>query len=67
MCFVFQYLRLADTTDTAKALKLMIEDWRMGQPELLISVTGGANSFIMMPKLRQLFNEGLQKVNVIKT
>ena len=67
MCFMFQYLRLADTTDTATALNLMIDDWEMDKPKLLISVTGGAKSFNMQPKLRQLFYEGLQKVNAFKS
>ena len=67
MCFVFQYLRLADTTDTAKALSLMIDEWGMDKPKLLISVTGGAKSLNMQLKLKQLFNEGLQKVNAFKS
>jgi hypothetical protein len=44
----------------ASTLSLFMErSWKLRRPEVLISVTGGAQSFALMPKLRHAFDRGL--------
>ena len=42
-------------------LELMIDQWRLDPPNLLISVTGGARKCNMHPRLSQVFRRGLMK------
>jgi transient receptor potential cation channel subfamily M protein 2 len=39
----------------------MMHVWGLKKPKLLISVTGGANSFNMKAKLKEAFRRGLMK------
>ena len=39
-----------------------MKTWGLEIPKLLISVTGGAKSFKLAPKLKKLFADGLSKV-----
>ena len=57
-----QYIRVANDTDPKDALKLLLEEWRLEFPNFLISVTGGAKTFKLPAKLKQLFSNGLYKV-----
>jgi transient receptor potential cation channel subfamily M protein 2 len=41
--------------------ELMMHVWGLKKPKLLISVTGGANSFNMKAKLKEAFRRGLMK------
>lgn len=43
------------------ALHLLMEVWGLDQPNLLISVTGGAKTFALKPKLVKAFSDGLMK------
>ena len=40
----------------------MIDEWKVEKPQILISVTGGAKSFRLKPRLRDMFANGLRKV-----
>lgn len=42
-------------------LHLMVKDWQLELPKLLISVHGGLQNFEMQPKLKQVFGKGLIK------
>lgn len=44
-----------------KMEQLMMKVWGLQKPNLLISVTGGANFFNMKTKLKQAFRFGLMK------
>jgi len=39
----------------------MKDHWEMELPNLLISVTGGAQNFTMKPRLKEVFRQGLVK------
>ena len=54
---------MSSDTEANDALKLLLKTWGLEFPKLLISVTGGAKSFKLNPKLKQLFSDGLSKVN----
>uniref|UniRef100_A0AAY4EE23 Transient receptor potential cation channel subfamily M member 1 n=1 Tax=Denticeps clupeoides TaxID=299321 RepID=A0AAY4EE23_9TELE len=45
-------------------LHLMVKDWQLELPTLLISVHGGLQNFEMQPKLKQVFGKGLIKAAV---
>ena len=40
----------------------MTDEWNVEKPQILISVTGGAKSFRLKPRLRDMFANGLRKV-----
>jgi len=62
-CFAFQYIRIAHDSDAEAVLKTVFEEeWKLKLPKLLISVTGGAKSFVLHPKLKQVLRQGLLKV-----
>ena len=39
----------------------MLERWNLEIPNLVISVTGGAKSFVLKPRLKEVFRRGLIK------
>ena len=39
----------------------MLERWDLEIPNLVISVTGGAKSFVLKPRLKEVFRRGLIK------
>uniref|UniRef100_A0A3P8UV35 Transient receptor potential cation channel, subfamily M, member 1b n=1 Tax=Cynoglossus semilaevis TaxID=244447 RepID=A0A3P8UV35_CYNSE len=45
-------------------LHLMVKDWQLELPTLLISVHGGLQNFDLQPKLKQVFGKGLIKAAV---
>lgn len=55
------YVRLSHDTDVQLILKLMLERWDLEIPNLVISVTGGAKSFVLKPRLKEVFRRGLIK------
>lgn len=59
--FFLQYVRLSHNTDVSVILKLMLEGWNLEIPNLVISVTGGAKSFVLKPRLKEVFRRGLIK------
>ncbi|XP_057292178.1 transient receptor potential cation channel subfamily M member 3-like isoform X1 [Hydractinia symbiolongicarpus] len=57
-----KFIRLKTSDSPEKTFELMTRVWQLEKPRLLISVTGGAKSFNMDPKLKQHFARGLLKV-----
>ena len=56
---LFQYVRLCPTTDLELVWTLLTEHWKLPIPNLLISVTGGAQRFDLNPRLKAVFKRGL--------
>lgn len=61
MCWSLQYIRVSYDTKPDSLLHLMVKDWQLELPKLLISVHGGLQNFEMQPKLKQVFGKGLIK------
>ncbi|XP_066935830.1 transient receptor potential cation channel subfamily M member-like 2 [Clytia hemisphaerica] len=57
-----KFIRIAHDTSMKNTFSLLTEHWMIDVPQLLISVTGGAKSFHMDPRLKQQFASGLVKV-----
>uniref|UniRef100_A0A8C6A853 Transient receptor potential cation channel subfamily M member 1 n=1 Tax=Marmota marmota marmota TaxID=9994 RepID=A0A8C6A853_MARMA len=58
------YIRVSYDTKPDSLLHLMVKDWQLELPKLLISVHGGLQNFEMQPKLKQVFGKGLIKAAV---
>ncbi|KAK3605983.1 hypothetical protein CHS0354_019662 [Potamilus streckersoni] len=56
-----KFIRACEQTNKSTVLNLMMNVWGMEMPNLLISVTGGAQNFNMKPRLRDVFRRGLMK------
>lgn len=54
-----QYIRVAYDSKPDHMLHLMVKDWQLELPTLLISVHGGLQNFDLQPKLKQVFGKGL--------
>ena len=52
---------MSHDTDVQLILKLMLDRWNLEIPNLVISVTGGAKSFVLKPRLKEVFRRGLIK------
>uniref|UniRef100_A0A672VDS2 Transient receptor potential cation channel subfamily M member 1 n=1 Tax=Strigops habroptila TaxID=2489341 RepID=A0A672VDS2_STRHB len=61
MCCFKIYIRVSYDTKPDSLLHLMVKDWQLELPKLLISVHGGLQNFEMQPKLKQVFGKGLIK------
>ena len=48
-------------TSPERILQLLLHQWRLDLPKLLISVHGGIANFDLQPKLKRVFNNGLIK------
>lgn len=57
----FQYIRVSHDTDANHLIELMLKRWDLEVPNLVISVTGGAKSFVLKPRLKEVFRRGLVK------
>ncbi|NXA55395.1 TRPM2 protein, partial [Nothocercus julius] len=57
-----KYVRVSLDTPPRIIYHLMTQHWGLDVPNLLISVTGGAKNFIMKPRLKNIFRQGLVKV-----
>ncbi|XP_063170381.1 transient receptor potential cation channel subfamily M member 1 [Candoia aspera] len=55
------YIRVSYDTKPDLLLHLMVKDWQLELPKLLISVHGGLQNFELQPKLKQVFGKGLIK------
>uniref|UniRef100_A0A8C7S602 Transient receptor potential cation channel, subfamily M, member 1a n=1 Tax=Oncorhynchus mykiss TaxID=8022 RepID=A0A8C7S602_ONCMY len=53
------YIRVAYDSKPDNMLHLMVKDWQLELPTLLISVHGGLQNFDLQPKLKQVFGKGL--------
>ncbi|KAL8563213.1 hypothetical protein ACOMHN_053960 [Nucella lapillus] len=58
---VAKYVRVATDTQMPMMRKLLMDQWNMERPNLLISVTGGAKNFQMRLRLKDAFRRGLMK------
>lgn len=56
-----KFIRISDDTDAEDVLRLLQEEWKLELPKLVISVAGGGKNFVMHPKLKDLFRQGLLK------
>ncbi|XP_034054464.1 transient receptor potential cation channel subfamily M member 1-like [Gymnodraco acuticeps] len=61
---MFQYIRVSYDSKADSLLHLMVKDWELELPTLLISVHGGLQNFELPPKLKQVFGKGLIKAAV---
>ncbi|KAL0968918.1 hypothetical protein UPYG_G00273680 [Umbra pygmaea] len=58
------YIRVSYDSKPDNLLHLMVKDWQLELPTLLISVHGGLQNFELQPKLKQVFGKGLIKAAV---
>uniref|UniRef100_A0A3Q3VXZ3 Uncharacterized protein n=1 Tax=Mola mola TaxID=94237 RepID=A0A3Q3VXZ3_MOLML len=58
------YIRVSYDSKPDNLLHLMVKDWQLELPTLLISVHGGLQNFDLPPKLKQVFGRGLIKAAV---
>lgn len=58
---IFQYIRTSYDTKAEHLLHLMLKEWKMELPKLVISVHGGVQNFRMPSKLKEIFSQGLVK------
>lgn len=61
---LLQYIRISFDSKPDHLLHLMVKDWQLELPTLLISVHGGLQNFDLPPKLKQVFGKGLIKAAV---
>ncbi|MEQ2169607.1 Transient receptor putative cation channel subfamily M member 3, partial [Goodea atripinnis] len=55
----FQYVRVGMDSKPEALLQLMLREWQMERPKLLLTVHGGSENFILPPKVKQAFSKGL--------
>ncbi|CAL1604658.1 unnamed protein product [Knipowitschia caucasica] len=58
------YLRVAYDSKPDSLLQMMVKEWQLELPTLLVSVHGGLQNFELPPKLKQVFGKGLIKASV---
>ncbi|TWW67542.1 Transient receptor potential cation channel subfamily M member 1 [Takifugu flavidus] len=58
------YIRVSYDSKPDNLLHLMVKEWQLELPTLLISVHGGLQNFDLPPKLKQVFGKGLIKAAV---
>uniref|UniRef100_A0A3B3XRH1 TRPM SLOG domain-containing protein n=1 Tax=Poecilia mexicana TaxID=48701 RepID=A0A3B3XRH1_9TELE len=61
---VNKYIRVSYDSKPDSLLHLMVKEWQLELPTLLISVHGGLQNFDLPPKLKQVFGRGLIKAAV---
>ncbi|XP_053181905.1 transient receptor potential cation channel subfamily M member 6 [Scomber japonicus] len=54
-----KYVRLAVDSKPEILLQLMLREWQMERPKLLLTVQGGSENFTLPPKVQQAFSKGL--------
>lgn len=59
--YFFQYIRLSYDSNLDQLLHLMVKEWQMELPKLVISVHGGIQNFKLPSKVKQVFSKGLVK------
>ncbi|XP_035889325.1 transient receptor potential cation channel subfamily M member 7 isoform X1 [Phyllostomus discolor] len=59
-----KYVRLSYDTKTEVILQLLLKEWQMELPKLVISVHGGMQKFELHPRIKQLLVKGLIKAAV---
>ncbi|CAH1774148.1 unnamed protein product [Owenia fusiformis] len=58
---ISKYVRVDAETEMKTMIELLMGQWQLEKPNLLISVTGGAKNFHMKPRLKEVFRRGLMK------
>lgn len=56
-----KYIRLADNTRPELTLELMIRQWKLKKPDIVVSIHGGLKNFQLDPHHKEIFNRGLIK------
>uniref|UniRef100_A0AAQ4QH28 non-specific serine/threonine protein kinase n=1 Tax=Gasterosteus aculeatus aculeatus TaxID=481459 RepID=A0AAQ4QH28_GASAC len=59
-----KYVRLSHDSRPESILRLMLKEWHMELPKILISVHGGVQNFELHPRLKQVVGKGLIKAAV---
>ncbi|XP_068131490.1 transient receptor potential cation channel subfamily M member 7-like isoform X2 [Hyperolius riggenbachi] len=59
-----KYVRLSNDSKIEDILHLMVKEWRMSLPKLLISVCGGTQKFDLHPRIKEALSRGLVKAAV---
>uniref|UniRef100_A0A8C0IWH7 non-specific serine/threonine protein kinase n=1 Tax=Chelonoidis abingdonii TaxID=106734 RepID=A0A8C0IWH7_CHEAB len=59
-----KYVRLSYDTKPEAILQLLLKEWQMELPRLVISVHGGMQKFELHPRIKQLLGKGLIKAAV---
>ncbi|XP_053221077.1 transient receptor potential cation channel subfamily M member 7 isoform X3 [Podarcis raffonei] len=59
-----KYVRLSYDTRPEAILQLMLKEWQMELPKLVVSVHGGMQKFELHPRIKQLLGKGLIKAAV---
>ncbi|TMS03286.1 Transient receptor potential cation channel subfamily M member 6 [Larimichthys crocea] len=54
-----KYVRVAVDSKPEALLQLMLREWQMERPKLLLTVQGGSENFSLPPKVEQAFSKGL--------
>ncbi|XP_057684456.1 transient receptor potential cation channel subfamily M member 7 isoform X2 [Corythoichthys intestinalis] len=59
-----KYVRLSYDSRPESILRLMLKEWHMELPKILISVHGGVQNFELHPRIKQVVGKGLVKAAV---
>lgn len=59
-----QYVRLSYDSRPESILRLLLKEWQMELPKILISVHGGVQNFELHPRIKQVVGKGLIKAAV---
>uniref|UniRef100_A0A3Q1FRT2 non-specific serine/threonine protein kinase n=1 Tax=Acanthochromis polyacanthus TaxID=80966 RepID=A0A3Q1FRT2_9TELE len=59
-----KYARLSHDSRPESILRLMLKEWHMELPKILISVHGGVQNFELHPRIKQVVGKGLIKAAV---
>ncbi|XP_077456800.1 transient receptor potential cation channel subfamily M member 6 [Stigmatopora argus] len=54
-----KFVRLAVDSKLEAVLQLMLREWQMDKPKLLLTVHGGSENFTLPPKVKEAFSKGL--------
>ncbi|KAM7416212.1 hypothetical protein PAMA_018335 [Pampus argenteus] len=54
-----KYVRVAVDSKPEVLLQLILKEWQMERPKLLLTVQGGSENFTLPPKVKQAFSKGL--------
>ncbi|XP_040898692.1 transient receptor potential cation channel subfamily M member 6 isoform X4 [Toxotes jaculatrix] len=54
-----KYVRVAVDSKAEVLLQLMLREWQMERPKLLLTIQGGSENFTLPPKVKQAFSKGL--------
>ncbi|XP_053575306.1 LOW QUALITY PROTEIN: transient receptor potential cation channel subfamily M member 7-like [Bombina bombina] len=61
LILLLSYIRLSDDSNVEDILQLMLKEWRMKLPKLVISVHGGTQKFELHPCVKEALSKGFVK------